>query len=123
MHSHLDLGQLRKQAKELVRAARARDPQALARLGDLKVCLASAQLVLAREAGHASWPALVHAQEASVEEFVLAATSGRRQRAEAMLAARPAIASDRWAALVLGRGWDGDPNEVGGPREWPPLHY
>jgi ankyrin repeat protein len=25
--------------------------------------------------------------------------------------------------LVLGRGWDGDPNEVGGSRAWAPLHY
>jgi ankyrin repeat protein len=24
---------------------------------------------------------------------------------------------------VLGRGWDGGVNEVGGPRGWPPLHY
>jgi ankyrin repeat protein len=24
---------------------------------------------------------------------------------------------------VLGRGWDGDANEVGGPRNWAPLHY
>jgi ankyrin repeat protein len=54
---------------------------------------------------------------------VLAATSGRRDRADALLAARPALAEDRWAAVVLGRGWPGDPNEVGGPRAWPPLHY
>jgi ankyrin repeat protein len=55
----MNLEQLRKQAKELVRAARAGDPDALARLGDLPVRLASAQLVLARDHGHASWPALV----------------------------------------------------------------
>ena len=36
--------------------------------------LASAQLVLAREHGHASWSALVHATEASVASFVVAAT-------------------------------------------------
>ncbi len=57
----MNLEQLRKQAKELVRAARAGEPEALARLGDLPVRLASAQLVLAREHGYASWPALVHA--------------------------------------------------------------
>src|SRR5205823_3864370 len=51
------------------------------------------------------------------------ATSGRRERAERLLAARPEIAHDRWAALVLGRGWEEDPNEVGGPRAWPALHY
>ena len=59
----------------------------------------------------------------NIERFVVAATSGRRDRADAMLAARPEIERDRWARLVLGRGWDGDPNEVGGPWAWPPLHY
>jgi len=118
---HLD--RLRKQAKELVRAARAGDSEARARLGDLPVKLASAQLVLAREHGFPSWPALVDAGEATVERFVVAATSGRRARAESLLRARPELERDRWARLVLGRGWDGDPNEVGGPREWAPLHY
>ena len=55
--------------------------------------------------------------------FVLAATDGRRRRAEALLAARPEIAGDPWAALVLGRDWPGDPNAPGGPRDWPPLTY
>lgn len=120
---HPNLEQLRKQAKELARAAKAGDAGALARLGGLPPRLASAQLVLAREAGYASWPALVHALDASAGDFVVAATEGRRGRAEAYLAARPEIRSDRWARLVLGEGWDGDPNEVGGPRAWPPLHY
>ena len=119
----MNLEQLRKQAKELVHAAHAGDEAALARLGDLRPILASAQLVLAREHEHPSWPALVHALEADAGAFVVAATSSRRDRAEALLAARPEIADDRWAALVLGRGWDGDANEVGGPRAWPPLHY
>jgi ankyrin repeat protein len=61
--------------------------------------------------------------EASSGRFVVDATSGRRDRADTMLAASAALADDRWAALVLGRGWDGDANEVGGPRDWPPLHY
>ncbi len=56
-------------------------------------------------------------------EFVLAATSGRRARAEALLAADPAIARDPWARLVLGEGWDGDASEPGGPRGWAPLLY
>ena len=100
----MNLEQLRKQAKELVRAARAGDAGALARLGDLPVRLASAQLVLAREHGHASWSALVHATEASVASFVVAATDGRCERARRLLDARPEIARDPWAALVLGRG-------------------
>ena len=119
----MNLKQLRKQAKELVRAARAGDEGALRRLGDLPPKLASAQTVLAREHGYPSWPALVAAAEADVGSFVVAATSGRCERARRLLAERPEIADDRWAALVLGRGWDGDPNEPGGLRGWGPLHY
>jgi ankyrin repeat protein len=119
----VNLEQLRKRAKDLVRAARDGDPAALDRLGDLPLRLASAQLVLAREHGFSSWPALVHRVEAGVESFVLAATSGRCGRARRLLEARPEIAGDQWARLVLGRGWDGDPNAVGGPRRWAPLHY
>jgi ankyrin repeat protein len=119
----VNLERLRKQAKELVRAARAGDEDALARLGDLPPKLASAQLVLAREHGYRSWPELVHALEAGADAFVVAATSARRDRAERLLAAQPEIERDRWAGLVLGRGWDGEPNEVGGPRGWAPLHY
>jgi ankyrin repeat protein len=58
-----------------------------------------------------------------VRDFVVAATEQRRARAEAMLAASPELERDPWAALVLGRGWDGDPNEPGGPRGWAPLLY
>jgi ankyrin repeat protein len=120
----MNLEQLRKQAKELVRAARGGDPEALARLGDLPPRLASAQLVLARDAGHESWPALVHAVEASVASFVAAATSGRCGRARRLLDARPQIAADPWARLVLGRGsWPGDPLTPGGPNGWAPLLY
>ena len=119
----MDLDQLRTQAKELVRAARAGEPDALARLDGREPILARAQLVIAREQGYSSWPRLVAAAEAGADAFVLAATDGRRGRAEAMLEARPELADDRWVGLVLGRGWDGDPNEPGGPRGWPPLNY
>jgi ankyrin repeat protein len=119
----MNLEQLRKQAKELVRAARAGDEDALARLDGREPILARAQLVLAREHGYASWPALVAAAEANAEAFVLAATDRRRTRAEAMMAARPEIAQDPWAALVLGRGWSGDASAPGGPRGWAPLLY
>jgi ankyrin repeat protein len=40
-----------------------------------------------------------------------------------MLVARPEIEHDPWAALTLGREWQGDPNEPGGPRGWAPLLY
>lgn len=66
---------------------------------------------------------MVAAAEASAEAFVLAATDGRRARAEALLAARPEIERDPWATLVLGRGWAGDPSRPGGPRGWPPIVY
>jgi ankyrin repeat protein len=119
----VNLEQLRKQAKELVRAARAGDADALTRLGDLPVRLAGAQLVLAREHGHASWPALVHALETTVESFLAAATSGRCDRARRLLEARPEIAADPWAGLVLGTGWSGDASAPGGPLDWAPLLY
>jgi ankyrin repeat protein len=124
----LNLEQLRKQAKELVRAARSRDANAVARItahspARGRVLLADAQLTLAREHGYASWPALLTALEANAEAFVIAATRQRRERSEAMLAARPEIAEDPWARLVLGRDWEGDPNEPGGPSGWAPLLY
>ena len=58
----MDVKQLKKQAKELVAAARAGEPEAVARFGDLPLKLASAQLVLAREHGYPSWPALVRVE-------------------------------------------------------------
>jgi hypothetical protein len=119
----VNVEQLRKQAKELVRAARDGDGEAVARLGDLPVRLSSAQLVLAREQGFSSWSALVHSVEATVESFARAATEGRCERARRLLDARPEIASDPWARLVLGRGWDGDPTTPGGPLGWAPLLY
>ena len=92
----MNLEQLRKQAKELVRAARAGDEAALSRIrahapSRERVALADAQLTLAREKGYPSWPALGAAAEASAEAFVLAATDRHRSRAEALLAARPEI--------------------------------
>jgi ankyrin repeat protein len=60
---------------------------------------------------------------ADAEAFVLAATGRQRTRAETMLGAEPSIGDDPWAGLVLGRGWHGDANARGGPRDWPPLLY
>ncbi len=124
----MNLEQLRKQAKELVRAVRDGNEEAIARVRAHvprreRFLLADAQLALAREHGYRSWPTLVAAAEASADAFVVAATSGRRDRAERILGARPDIERDRWARLALGRGWDGEPNEVGGPCAWAPLHY
>ena len=57
---HPDLDQLRRQARELLRAAAAGEPRALARLRahSEQVTLSAAQLTLAREHGFPSWAAL-----------------------------------------------------------------
>ena len=119
----MNLEQLRKQAKELLKRAKAGDDEAVGRLGGREPILANAQLVLAREHGYPSWPALVTAAEADVSGFVHAATERQRARADELLAARPEIERDPWARLVLGRGWAGDPNRPGGPRNWAPILY
>src|SRR5579875_3421398 len=81
-----NLDQLRRQAKELVRDARAGDRGAVARIRAVsgEIALAGAQLAIAREYGMASWPALraeVQARTRSLEETVeafLAASVGYR---------------------------------------------
>jgi ankyrin repeat protein len=119
-----DLDQLRRQAKDLLRAARAADPTALARfrtlpslarasdddLARVPLALHDAQSVIAREHGFASWNALRERVEEltlglddAVREFVEAATDGRTARAERLLALHPRIAgASVHAALVLG---------------------
>jgi len=60
-----DLDQLRRQARELLRAAAHGEPAALARLRAVsdRVALSAAQLAIAREHGFRSWPALKAAVE------------------------------------------------------------
>jgi hypothetical protein len=90
----MDLEQLRRQAKELVRAVRAGDPDEIARLGDLPPRLASAQLVLAREHGYASWPALVHGASPDYAVLVESLGTTRWQTALDMLMTAGSVASD-----------------------------
>jgi len=107
-----NLDQLRRQAKELVRGARAGDRSALERIGAVsdEVTLAAAQLAIAREYGLPSWPALkaeVQERNRSLEEVVeafLAASVGYRVgRAARLLAERPEIAEHTLeTAVVLG---------------------
>ena len=119
-----DLDQLRKQAKELLRTARAADPTALARFralpslahandGELArapLALHDAQSVIAREHGFPSWNALRERIEEltlglddAVREFIQAATDGQSSRAERLLALHPRIAGASFhSALVLG---------------------
>ena len=119
-----DLDQLKRQAKDLLRAARAADPTALSRfrmlpslqhasdddLARASLALHDAQSVIAREHGFPSWNALrEHVEEltldfdAAAREFVEAATDGRSSRAERLLALHPRIAG---ASVLHGaRSW------------------
>jgi ankyrin repeat protein len=119
-----DLEQLRKQAKDLLRAARAGDPTELTRfrvlpslahagddeLARSPLALHDAQSVIAREHGFPSWNALRERVEEltlgiddAVRELVEAATDGRSARAERFLALHPRIAGASFhSALVLG---------------------
>jgi ankyrin repeat protein len=106
-----DLDQARRRAKELLRAARARDPQALARLrDDREPRLADAQRAVAAELGFPSWPAFVQRVQATRghrEErrarLVEAALDNRADVAERLLAHDPSLASAGLdVALVLG---------------------
>jgi ankyrin repeat protein len=110
--AHPDLDQLRRQAKELLRAATAGDGPSSERIHAVSEhrTLAGAQLALAREYGFESWPALkqeVDARSRSLSETVdafLAASVGYRVgRAARMLAQSPEIADYSLAtALILG---------------------
>ena len=119
-----NLEQLKKQAKSLLDAAKARDPDALRRFavlpsfsgksldesGVAHLALHDAQSAVAREHGFASWNALREEVEsrtlsfgAAVDEFIRYATGGATGRAQRLLALHPRIASATLhAALVLG---------------------
>ena len=107
----LNLDQARRRAKELLRAAGARDPEALARLRhDREPRLADAQRAVAHDLGFTSWAALVHHVEASRGDreerrarLVDAALNGRADGAERLLAHDPSLATAGLdVALVLG---------------------
>ena len=119
-----NLDNLKKQAKVLLDAAKARDRDALRRVAILPsfaqtapdgidaagLALHDAQSVIAREHGFPSWNALrdeVESRtlsfEAAIDEFVRCATGGAAGRAERLLALYPAIAAATLqTALVLG---------------------
>ncbi len=149
-----NLDQLGRQAKELLQLARKGDPDALARfralpshpspdasaLADSPLALHDAQSVIAREYGLASWNALRERVEeltlefdVACDEFVQAATDGRRDRAERLLALHPGIArANLYTALLLGdadevaKRLTRDPSlatTAGGVRKWEALHY
>jgi hypothetical protein len=107
-----DLDQVRHQAKDLLRAARAADPAAVARLRAVsgRVTLADAQLAVAREYGFASWPQLKAEVAArtmdlarEVDAFLEASIGDWTGRAARMLASTPQIAGyDFRTVVVLG---------------------
>jgi len=120
-----NLEQLRRRAKELLRDAKAGDPEALGRVravGD-RLTVASAQLALAREHGFASWPRLK--REVERREIL---TGRDLDRLRSMLSGEPELAplklehwSDHEQAAPLGfmamLRFDAD--RLGLPRELP----
>jgi ankyrin repeat protein len=141
-----DLGQLRRQAKELRDAARRGDAAAVERFGrhhpgalQGAASLASAQLVIARELGFASWPRLKSAIDSAADAgrrgqvFVGAVIEGRLRQARDIVDADPGIARrGLLAATVLGDAdavrevLAADPAAavaIDDERGWPPLLY
>jgi ankyrin repeat protein len=138
---HPDLAQLRRQAKELLRAAAAGDRPASERIHAVseQVTLTGAQLAVAREHGFESWPAIKREVDArtrsltdTIDAFLAASVGYRVGRASRMLAQAPEIADHSLAtALVLGderrvrEEIERDPGLVTrhDPRSgWAPLH-
>jgi ankyrin repeat protein len=109
---HPDLDQLRRQARELLRAARAGDPDAAARMRAVSssLTLTSARLAIAREYGFPNWARLKTEAEDRTRDlaeraaaFCEASIRDWTGRATRMLAATPEIAGYGLAtALVLG---------------------
>jgi ankyrin repeat protein len=108
--THPDLDQLRRQAKELLRAAQAGDTAGTARIQAVseELTLTAAQLALAREYGFASWPRLKDEVDArtlglaeKADEFIQATISGNTRRATRMLEETPALAGYSFATAVI----------------------
>ena len=109
---HPNHDQARRQAKELLHAARARDAGARARLAAVSapLTLAGAQLTLARELGQPSWPALVREIEArnasipeNVVQFLRFSVNLQIGAAARMLHETPALAESGFpTAVVIG---------------------
>jgi hypothetical protein len=105
-----DLGQLRHQAKDLLRAAQAGDAAAVGRIQAVsgRFTLAGAQLAIARDYGFANWARLKAEVEArntdlaeKVAAFCEASIRDWTGRAARMLAVTPEIAGYNLATAVL----------------------
>jgi ankyrin repeat protein len=108
--AHPSLDHLRHQAKDLLRAAKADRPDAVARIRQVsdRLTLATAQLAVAREYGFASWRKLKDAIDAGmldlaekVVAFCTASVANQPDRAARLLAETPAIAHFSFATAVL----------------------
>src|SRR5262249_6747621 len=136
-----DLDHLRREARDLLRAAQAGDADATSRIHGVasRLNLAAAQLAVAREYGFASWPRLKTAVEARTKElaeqarsFCVASVRDWTGKAARMLAATPELAGYSFAtAVLLGdaervrRDIERDPGLVTRPDDrsgWLPLH-
>jgi ankyrin repeat protein len=108
--AHPNLEQLRRQAKDLLRAAKRGDRDAIGRIQAVSagITLAAAQLAVAREYGLASWTKLKDEVDARTldlaqksEVSCVASVSHRAARAARMLTETPQIASYNFATAVL----------------------
>ncbi len=101
MHQHPDLDQLKRQAKELLRAFLADEPEAVAevhahytRADRATFALHDAQLVLARSYGFESWPKLkAYVDGVTVRHLADAVSAGDLAEALRMLRTRPELAN------------------------------
>jgi len=95
-----DLNQLKRQAKELLEALAAGDPEAVAEVNALyhgadraEFALHDAQLVLARAYGFESWPKLkAHVDGVTIKRLIEVVRAGNVEEARAMLKVRPELA-------------------------------
>lgn len=106
-----DLSQLRRQAKELLRAAKAGDLLAAGRLGPIsdRPTLAAAQLALAREYGFRSWPKLKAAVEGRLAELLSRSAMRRFNETRPEVRARLETAAEAQELLAAGAPVNGAP--------------
>jgi len=134
-----DLGQLKKQAKDLLEDIRAHRPEAVARVPKEEIAgfaLADAQLILAREYGFPSWARLkLHVETRGASEsarrLIVAALHGQKEVVEGILRESPRLSrASLLVAAALGdpagvRDWlRHDPalaTQAAGEKNWTPL--
>jgi len=101
LREHPDLDQLKRQAKELLKAFAGGEAEAVAEVNahyraadPTKFALHDAQLVLARSYGFDSWPKLkAYVDGATVQRLAEAVHHGDLEQARALLKARPELAN------------------------------